>query len=305
METLLTRGDAGSRRGVRYPGSHHGRRLGSPRAALGLGAEASALHRLRARCRGAVARPGPGRVAAGVPGHLRDRAPEPGPADPLRDPERAPRRPRRALLRAVDRPRGGHAPRGHAAVLGRHPPLRRRVRRARLQPLGRARLHERPQLPRPGRRARAGRRPHRRATRWSGAGGHATYNPEPLADFLDFVVLGDGEEVVGEINEAVAAWIAGGRAERRRRPAGAGRHRGRVRPGALRGPLPARRPPRGHRADRPGRAAGGREAHHRRPGRLALPEAAARAAHRGGPRPPQRRGVPRAAPAAAASARPG
>ena len=47
-----------------------------------------------------------------------------------------------------------------------------------------------------------------------GAGGHATYNPEPLADFLDFVVLGDGEEVVGEINEAVAAWIGSGRAER-------------------------------------------------------------------------------------------
>ena len=39
-----------------------------------------------------------------------------------------------------------------------------------------------------------------------GAGGHATYNPEPLADFLDFVVLGDGEEVVGEINAAIAAW---------------------------------------------------------------------------------------------------
>jgi radical SAM family uncharacterized protein len=47
-----------------------------------------------------------------------------------------------------------------------------------------------------------------------GAGGHATYNPEPLADFLDFVVLGDGEEVVSEINAAVAAWKADGRAER-------------------------------------------------------------------------------------------
>ena len=44
-----------------------------------------------------------------------------------------------------------------------------------------------------------------------GAGGHATYNPEPLADFLDFVVLGDGEEVVSEINAAVDAWKAGGR----------------------------------------------------------------------------------------------
>ena len=46
------------------------------------------------------------------------------------------------------------------------------------------------------------------------AGGHCTYNPEPLADFLDFVVLGDGEEVVGEISEVVAAWKKGGRADR-------------------------------------------------------------------------------------------
>jgi radical SAM family uncharacterized protein len=45
-----------------------------------------------------------------------------------------------------------------------------------------------------------------------GAGGHCTYNPEPLADFLDFVVLGDGEEVVGEITTVVAAWKANGRA---------------------------------------------------------------------------------------------
>ncbi len=40
-------------------------------------------------------------------------------------------------------------------------------------------------------------------------GGHCTYNPEPLADFVDLVVLGDGEEVVGEITEVVA----GARAE--------------------------------------------------------------------------------------------
>ncbi len=42
-----------------------------------------------------------------------------------------------------------------------------------------------------------------------GAGGHCTYNPEPIADFLDFVVLGDGEEVVGEITEVIAGWKAG------------------------------------------------------------------------------------------------
>ena len=37
-----------------------------------------------------------------------------------------------------------------------------------------------------------------------GAGGHCTFNPEPLADFVDLFVIGDGEEVVGEITEVVA-----------------------------------------------------------------------------------------------------
>ena len=46
-----------------------------------------------------------------------------------------------------------------------------------------------------------------------GAGGHCAFNPEPLADFVDFFVLGDGEEVVGEITAAVAARRAGGRRE--------------------------------------------------------------------------------------------
>ena len=45
-------------------------------------------------------------------------------------------------------------------------------------------------------------------------GGHAAFNPEPLADFIDLVVLGEGEEVVGEITEVVGAWIRGGRADR-------------------------------------------------------------------------------------------
>jgi radical SAM family uncharacterized protein len=44
------------------------------------------------------------------------------------------------------------------------------------------------------------------------AGGHCTYNPEPLADFLDAVVLGDGEEVVAEVTEVVRDWKASGRA---------------------------------------------------------------------------------------------
>src|SRR5690349_1771857 len=35
------------------------------------------------------------------------------------------------------------------------------------------------------------------------AGGHCTFNPEPLADFVDFFVIGDGEEVVADITERV------------------------------------------------------------------------------------------------------
>ena len=42
------------------------------------------------------------------------------------------------------------------------------------------------------------------------AGGHCAFNPEPLADFVDCFVLGDGEEAVGEVNEVIAAWKAAG-----------------------------------------------------------------------------------------------
>jgi len=41
-------------------------------------------------------------------------------------------------------------------------------------------------------------------------GGHCAYNPEPLADYVDAAVLGDGEEVVGEITEVMAAWKTAG-----------------------------------------------------------------------------------------------
>jgi radical SAM family uncharacterized protein len=41
------------------------------------------------------------------------------------------------------------------------------------------------------------------------AGGHCAFNPEPLADFVDCFVLGDGEEAVGEISRVVAAWKTG------------------------------------------------------------------------------------------------
>ena len=38
------------------------------------------------------------------------------------------------------------------------------------------------------------------------AGGHAAFNPEPIADFIDAAVLGDGEEIVLEISEVVREW---------------------------------------------------------------------------------------------------
>ena len=38
------------------------------------------------------------------------------------------------------------------------------------------------------------------------AGGHAAFNPEPIADFVDAAVLGDGEEVVLAISEVVREW---------------------------------------------------------------------------------------------------
>ncbi|HET9139376.1 TIGR03960 family B12-binding radical SAM protein [Actinophytocola sp.] len=43
------------------------------------------------------------------------------------------------------------------------------------------------------------------------AGGHAAFNPEPIADFVDAAVLGDGEEAVLLITEHVRRWKAEGR----------------------------------------------------------------------------------------------
>ena len=95
---------------------------------------------------------------------------------------------------------------GVPAVQRRAAPARRRLRCPGVQPVGRARLHQRPQPDRPGRPpAVAAERRGRHA--FVLAGGHCAFNPEPLADFVDAFVLGDGEEAVGEVNEVLAAWI--------------------------------------------------------------------------------------------------
>ncbi|MGH3303473.1 MAG: TIGR03960 family B12-binding radical SAM protein, partial [Streptosporangiaceae bacterium] len=43
------------------------------------------------------------------------------------------------------------------------------------------------------------------------AGGHAAFNPEPIAEFIDGAVLGDGEQAVLAISELVRAWKRAGR----------------------------------------------------------------------------------------------
>jgi radical SAM family uncharacterized protein len=43
------------------------------------------------------------------------------------------------------------------------------------------------------------------------AGGHAAFNPEPVADFLDAVVLGDGEQAAAAITDAIRDWKRAGR----------------------------------------------------------------------------------------------
>ena len=140
----------------------------------------------------------------------------------------------------------------------------------------------------------AGRRPAPASTRSSSSAATAAFNPEPLADFVDVVVLGDGEEVVGEITEVVGAWKRGGRADSR----GACCASSPQVPGVY-VPVDVRRRLRRPRASSPSRRA--------TPtcpptvdkrtvadlGEWPYPKQPARAADRGRPRPAQRRGVPR------------
>ncbi|MBL8056999.1 MAG: TIGR03960 family B12-binding radical SAM protein [Anaerolineales bacterium] len=42
------------------------------------------------------------------------------------------------------------------------------------------------------------------------AGGHAAYNPEPMADFIDAFVVGEGEDVIFDILKALRDWKASG-----------------------------------------------------------------------------------------------
>jgi len=46
------------------------------------------------------------------------------------------------------------------------------------------------------------------------AGGHAVYNPEPMAPFIDAFGIGEGEELIHEMIDAVAAWKQAGQPRR-------------------------------------------------------------------------------------------
>jgi radical SAM family uncharacterized protein len=48
------------------------------------------------------------------------------------------------------------------------------------------------------------------------AGGHAAFNPEPIADFIDAAIVGDGEQAVLEVTDVIAGWKAAGRPGGRR-----------------------------------------------------------------------------------------
>ena len=232
------------------------------------------------RRRGAVRpehAPGTGRLAAGLPRHLRDRAAQPGAADPLRDPERARRRRRRARLRA-------RGPTSRRCCARDGLPLfsvdthraGRRLRRARLQPVGRARLHERARTAStsPACRCAASRAPARAPARRRRRPLHV--QPRAAGRLRRRrSCIGDGEEVVGEITEVVGAWKRGGRAD----PRAACCASSPTIPGVY---VPAmydvdvrravhRARSRRAIADVPARR---REAHGRRPRRVAVPEAA-------------------------------
>ena len=92
------------------------------------------------------------------------------------------------------------------------------------------------------------------------AGGHAAFNPEPVAEFLDGAVLGDGEQAVLAISGLIRDWKRAGRPGGRdgllERLATDGR--------GLRAPLLRRGLPAG-RADQAGRAEPQRRPVHRAP----------------------------------------
>ena len=110
-----------------------------------------------------------------------------------------------------------HARARHPAVHRRRAPTGRRLRPARRQLQHRARLHQHAHRTRPRGHPADGDATARDEHPIVIAGGHAAFNPEPIAEFIDAAVLGDGEQAVLEISDVVrqhkAEGSPGGRAE--------------------------------------------------------------------------------------------
>ena len=155
---------------------------------------------------------GQGDLAARLPRHLRDRLAQPGAPDPLRNPERARRCRRRAYVRALERSRGADArQRGVPLFSVDTHRAARRVRPARVQPLRRARLHERAEHDRSGRRAGA----QRRARAAPSARGHRRpLHVQPRAAgrlSSTSSCSARARRSIGEITDVVRDWKAAGR----------------------------------------------------------------------------------------------
>ena len=183
---------------------------------------------------------------------------------------------------------------GRPALLGREPPAGPGLRRAGLQPLGRARLHQRAQPGRPGRGGRCARPTAAPATRWWWPAATAPSTPSPWPTSSTPSCWATARRWWARSTRwSAAGWPGPAPAPTATAVLRAlARVRRGLRPRPLRAPLRRRRPAGGHRAvDRPGPGQRG-EAHRRRPGRVALPPQPAGPADRGGPRPAQRRGLP-------------
>ena len=111
------------------------------------------------------------------------------------------------------------------AVQRRHPPAGRRLRPARLQPVGRARLHQRPQLHRPGRRSRCGRPTAARAPAGGGRRALHASTPSPSPTSSTSSSSATARRSSARSPRSSGSWKASGRTEgsRQRVLRGAGR----------------------------------------------------------------------------------
>ena len=188
-------------------------------------------------------------------------------------PERRPAHPRRARLRAVGR-HGGAAPRARPAarVAARARGPLSRLRRRRLLAPVRAHVHERPRRCSTSAASRCAPTTRGEDDPLVIAGGPTATHPEPLAPFLDAVVIGDGEERTTEVALVWAALKRAGRPARRAAPR-ARRARRRLRAVALRDARRRRTPAsRSSTTPRdPRRAVPGASHARRRPERLPVP----------------------------------